>query len=111
MKTRRPKIGCNSTEFFERSAEDDRILDALLKKVTKGIVEYKNPEETDADVRKQLIVESLALKAAELKVITINRRKVVALVFNDQSKTAFIMHAADIRDLERQGYIVRYRSN
>ena len=86
-------------------------MDALLKKVTKGIVEYKNPEETDADVRKQLILEALSRNAAALKVITVKKRKVVALVFNDQSKTAFIMQAADIKDLELQGYIVRYRSN
>ena len=72
---------------------------------------YISQGEADADVRKQLIMEALSLNAAALKVITIKKRKVVALVFNDRSKTAFIMHAADIRDLERQGYIVRYRSN
>ena len=72
---------------------------------------YISRGEADADVRKQLILEALSRNAAALKVITVEKRKVVALVFNDQSKTAFIMHAADIKDLEHQGYIVRYRSN
>jgi len=74
-------------------------------------VAYISRGEADADVRKQLILEALSRNAAALKVITVEKRKVVALVFNDQSKTAFIMHAADIKDLEHQGYIVRYRSN
>ena len=72
---------------------------------------YISQGEADADVRKQLILEALSRNAAALKVITVKKRKVVALVFNDQSKTAFIMQAADIKDLEHQGYIIRYRSN